>query len=150
MVKRIIQNEQPIHFEDLCKRIAPLYGNQKATSRITGYVENDLRGLRKEVVRKGDFITLSGFDNLQVRVPQEGDSYVRPIEYISDDELELAILSIARNSFGLTAKDLRTETTRELGFKHTGQKISTSLDRVYGVLLRNGKISEIDGKVTLC
>lgn len=37
----IIAQEQPIHFEELCRRIAPAYGRQKVTS----VVRNDVRSI---------------------------------------------------------------------------------------------------------
>jgi very-short-patch-repair endonuclease len=150
LMKKVIEIEQPIHFEDLCQRVAPLFGNQKSTSKVRGSMEYYLRNeLRKDIVRKGDFITLTNFNHLQVRIPGEYDNYVRPIGYISDDELELAVLTIVNDSFGLMPDDLLNVTARELGYKRTGENISASLRRVYKKLLKGGKIREIEGKVAL-
>lgn len=150
LMKKVVEIEQPIHFEDLCQRVAPLFGNQKSTSKVRNSMEYYLRNdLRKDIVRKGDFITLSNFDNLKVRIPGEYDTYVRPIGYISDDELELAVLTIINDSFGLTPDDLLSVTARELGYKRMGENISSSLHRIYEKLLKNGKIKEVDGKVVL-
>lgn len=109
------------------------------------YLANDLR---KDIARKGDFITLVNFNNLQVRVPGKYDAYIRPIHYISDDELGLAMLTIVNNSFGLMPDDLMSVTAREFGFKRTGGNIAVALQRVYKDLLKTGKIKEVDGKVT--
>ncbi len=149
-IKIVIEKEQPIHFEDLCKRVAPLFGNQKATSKVRNkvgyYLNNDLH---TEIVRKGDFITVLGFDDLQVRIPDESDTYIRPIEFISDDEIGLAILTLIENSFGLTPDDLLVETARKFGFKRTGENIGNALRRVYQSLSDSGKIKEIDGKAAI-
>lgn len=150
LIKKVIEIEQPIHFEDLCRRVAPLFGNQKSTSKVRDNVDYYLRmSFSRDVVRKGEFLTLSNFDNLQVRVPGENDTYVRPIEFISDNELGLAMLTIVNNSFGLMPDDLMSITAREFGFKRTGENIAVALRRVYKNLLKSGKIKEIDGKVAL-
>ncbi len=38
-IRQVIKIEQPIHFEELCRRVAPLFGNSKATVRIREEVE---------------------------------------------------------------------------------------------------------------
>ena len=96
----------------------------------------------------GDFVSLVGFNDLKVRVPNS--SYdIRPIEYISEDELSLALTTIAKHSFGITSDDLITETARVYGFKRTGGKISSTLRKTYNQLVDCGKIKEIDGKVSV-
>ena len=72
---------------------------------------------------------------------------VRPIEYISKDELALAMKTIAEKSYGITLDGLITETARAFGFKRTGDKISTTLRIVYENMLERNVVKEIDGKV---
>ena len=96
----------------------------------------------------GDFVTLANFDNLRVRIPEVPYDN-RPIEYISEDELALALTTIASQSFGITPDALITETARVYGFKRTGEKISATLRKVYDQLVADGKVKEIDGKVNV-
>lgn len=56
---------------------------------------------------------------------------------------------IAKNSFGITPDDLFIVTAREFGFKHTGKNIISSLSNAYQQMLKNGKVTEIDGKVNV-
>jgi hypothetical protein len=55
-IEHVTKIEYPVHFELLCKRIAPIYGNQKATSKIRREVEYGLNKMKKRVKRKGDFL----------------------------------------------------------------------------------------------
>jgi very-short-patch-repair endonuclease len=148
-IRKIIEKQQPIHFEALCRILAPIWGNQKATSVIRREVEYYFHWHLKDIVnRKGDFVSLVGFNDLKVRISKDSND-IRPIEYISDEELALALSTIAQHSFGITPNDLITETARVYGFKRTGERISSTLRRVYNNLVENGKIKEIDGKVNV-
>ena len=145
----MIESHQPIHFEALCKILAPLWGNQKATNVIRSTVKSYFCLILKDEIKfKGDYVFLSNFDNLRVRIP-ENPNDVRPIDYIPEDELALALTTIARQSFGITPDNLITETARVYGFKRTGGKISSTLRKVYDQLVANEKIKEIDGKVSV-
>ncbi len=148
IIKKVIEIEQPIHFEELCRRVAPLYGNQKATSKIRNEVQMAFKYHLSDVIKQEkDFITLVDFDNLQVRIPSSTDDYIRPIAYISDDELALAMTTIVEHSFGITPEGLFIETTRVFGFRRTGENIVSSLRRVYNDMLTNGQFKEVDEKV---
>ena len=148
-IKNVIESHQPIHFEALCKILAPLWGNQKATNVIRSTVKSYFCLILKDEIKfKGDYMFLSNFDNLRVRIP-ENPNDVRPIDYIPEDELALALTTIARQSFGITPDNLITETARVYGFKRTGGKISSTLRKVYDQLVANEKIKEIDGTVSV-
>lgn len=148
IISKVIEIEQPIHFEELCRRVAPVFGNQKVTSKIREGVESVFRWhLAETIDRKGDFITMKDFDQLQVRVPNEDDGYVRPIAYISDEELGKAMRRIAKRSYGITPDDLFIATAREFGFKRTGENIVSALRTAYEKMLNIGRVKEIDGKV---
>ena len=149
IIKKVIEIEQPIHFDELCRRVAPLYGNYKATSKIRNEVQMAFKyHLSDAVKQEKGFITLADFDNLQVRIPSSTDDYIRPIANISDDELALAMSTIVEHCFGIAPEDLFVETARVFGFKRTGENIVSSLRRVYNDMLTNCQVKEVDGKVS--
>ena len=145
----IISLEQPIHFEELCRRIAPAYGRQKATSVVRNEVRyifrNHLNGMITE--DKNEFVRIKDFTDIKVRIPNPDDDYLRPITYICDEELALAMKTIAQHSFGITPEDLFIVTAREFGFKRTGDNIIYSLRNVYKQMIKSNEVTEVDGKV---
>ena len=145
----IISLEQPIHFEELCRRIAPAYGRQKATSVVRNEVRcifrNHLNGMITE--DKNEFVRIKDFTEIKVRIPNPDDDYLRPITYICDEELALAMKTIAQHSFGITPEDLFIVTAREFGFKRTGDNIIYSLCNVYKQMIKSNEVTEVDGKV---
>ena len=146
-IKKVVYDYQPIHFDVLCKILAPIWGNQKATNvirkNVRYYINYHMTDTIKEI---GDFITLSDFKNIRVRIPEGADD-IRQIEYICEKELSLALTTIASQSYGITPEDLITETARIYGFRRTGEKISTTLRKIYNQLVVDNIIKEIDGKV---
>ena len=145
----IISLEQPIHIEELCRRIAPAYGRQKATSVVRDEVKHIFRYHLKGMITKdkNEFIRIKDFADIKVRIPNPDDDYLRPIAYICSEELALAMKTIAQHSFGITPDDLFIVTAREFGFKRTGENIIYSLRKVYQQMLKNGEVTEIEGKV---
>lgn len=148
LIKMVIEQEQPIHFEELCRRVAPIFGNKKATSKVRAEVQHLFKWkLAEEIVRKDDFIKLKDYNDIQVRVPNNEDDYIRPIAYICNAELAKAMGTIAKYSYGITPEDLVTTTAREFGFKRTGENIVYTLREVYKDLLKDERVRELDGKV---
>lgn len=147
----IISVEQPIHFEELCRRIAPAYGRQKATSIVRDNVRYIFRNhLQEKIIEdKEGFIRIKDFKDVKVRIPNPDDDYLRPIAYICNEELALAMKTIVQHSFGITPNDLFIVTAREFGFKRTGENIINSLQCVYKQMIENNQFIEVDGKVKI-
>jgi hypothetical protein len=147
----VISLEQPIHFEELCRRVAPLFGRQKATSVVRDEVEGILYLELDElvVIDESNFIRIKDWDDVKVRKPDSDDEYLRPITYICDEEIELAMKTIVSQSFGITPEDLFIVTTREFGYKRTSENIISSLSNVYNKILEKGDFIELEGKVKL-
>lgn len=147
----IITLEQPIHFDVLCRRIAPALNREKVTVYVREEVNNLLSCQLKEMVAiDKEFIRLKDFKDVKVRVPHPSGYFFRPISYICDEELALAMKTIAQHSFGITPNNLFIATAREFGFKRIKQSkdnIIDTLRMVYQQMLKNGVVSEVDGKV---
>ena len=147
----VVLKEQPIYFDELCRRVAPLYGRQKATSVVQNQVRYVLNHRLGDRIAEDwyNFVRTKDLINIKVRVPNPADDYLRPITYICNEELALAMKTIAQHSFGITPDDLFIVTAREFGFKRTGEKIIYSLRKVFQQMLKNGEVTEIDGKVQI-
>lgn len=148
----IIRVEQPIHFDEICKRIYPALGRQKVTSFVRDEVRAKLTSytLGKQIQRdKKRFVRMKDNFELKVRIPDPDDDYIRPINNICDEELALAMKTIVQKSFGITPDDLILITAREFGFKRTGENINRVLNEVYKKILRDNVVEEIDGKISV-
>lgn len=150
IIRKIIEIEQPIHFEELCRRAAPLFGNQKATSKVRTGIERQFRAyFTDDISRNGDFVSLKDFVCTEARAPKGDDDYIRNIAHISEVELGIALSTIAQHSFGITPEDLIIVTARELGYKRNSENITTILRNAYNILLQSECVREVDGKVNV-
>lgn len=141
-INAAVKNEYPLHYELLCKKVAPLFGNEKATVKIRREVNYTLNSLQ-EVIRKGDFLYPAGYTKI---IPKAAAN-TRPVNYISQDEIAEAMLVIVSNSYGIMRDSLFQATSREYGFARSGERIQTSLQQAYEILLKSGRVKELEGKV---
>jgi len=141
-IKATVENEYPLHYELLCKKMAPLFGNEKVTVKVRREVDNALNSLQG-VHRKGDFFYPTGY----TKVIPKAIGNTRPINYISPDELAEAMLVIISNSYGIMRDNLFQATAREYGFSRSGERIQAALQKAYELLQRSGRIKELDGKL---
>ena len=139
-----VNNEFPVHYELLCQRLAPLYGNEKATIKVRREVDYGISRLRGKIVRKGDFLYPVGWKNITVRVPNS-----RKIGHISVEELAEAMNTILQTTVGNTREGLFVETTRVYGWQRMTQGIGASMSAACDLLIQQGRAQELDGKIVL-
>ncbi len=147
-IKHIVEIEYPIHYELLCKRIAPLFGNQKATVKIRNTVDLVLENMSDDVEIVGEFIYPKTYQTIKPKTAC-ADGTVRPINYISDKEIEAAMLMVLTNSFGLNKSGLFQTTSKEFGFNRSGANITSVFDEVFNSLIASGTLSIIEDKICI-
>lgn len=145
-MKHIIEVEYPIHYELLCKRIAPIYGNQKATVKIRNEVDYGLKRIGSEIVRKEDFLYPRIYDKVVAKAPEVG-SVPRLIAHISDEEIGVAMIQVVSESYGITKGCLFQIVAKAFGFSRMGINISNAFARVFDRLVNDGKLSFVEGKI---
>lgn len=149
VIEYVVELECPIHYDLLCKRVATLFGNQKATVKVRNSVDYVLGKNLKDVVhKKGDFCWHKNTKEIQVKIPSPaGES--RAINYISNEELAEAMFVIAQKSFGIPKSDLYVVTARVFGFNRTGGNITQSMEKTCSYLIESGRFKEVDGKIVV-
>lgn len=143
-IKAMVEKEYPVHYDLICRRVAPLYGLEKVSSTVKKEVDLGLQKLGSRIARKGDFF----MPRKDVAIKPVHNN-TRQIQHISTDELAAAMYHVAKVCVGATVDSICAETARAYGFKRKTEKINTSMLDAYQVLKSNGKVKEIDGKVTV-
>ncbi|MDR1895290.1 MAG: DUF4011 domain-containing protein [Prevotellaceae bacterium] len=144
-ITEAVKNEYPLHYELLCKRIAPLYGNEKVTVKIKREVDYALRRLGNNIYRKGDFLFPSKNSKIIVRKPG-----TRNIIHIAIEELAGAMVKILPFLVGASKEALCTVTARAYGFSQMGTNIASAMNSACDLLVEQGRAKIIDGKIVLC
>jgi hypothetical protein len=143
-IMEVVNKEYPVHYELMCQRLAPLFGNEKATVKIRREADYGLNKLGNRVIRKGEFIYPAGYQTIPVRLPNS-----RKIQHISADELAEAMYRILQTCVGTTREALGSETTRVYGFNRAGQNISLAMSEAVDLLIKTGRIEELEGKLRI-
>ena len=144
-VSEAVKNEFPLHYELLCQKVAPLYGNEKVTIKIRREVDHALRKLGSQIYRKDDFLYPSKDSLIIVRMPNE-----RKINHISVEEIAEAMTKILPHLVGANREALCTITTRNYGFNQMGTNIAAAMNTACDLLIKQGRTKIIDGKIVLC
>lgn len=148
LIRYVVRNEAPIHFELLCKRLACIFGRKKATSVVKNWIKSVDNLIEDEVKFKENFYWWREETRVEVRIPKD-DEKPRAINYICVEEVAECMLIIVRNSFGITKENLLLETGRTLGFNRSGKNINIAMEKAYEYLLLHYEVKTIDNKVTV-
>lgn len=143
-IMEIVQKTYPVHYDLICKEMAPLFGNQKATVKIRREVDAVLNQLDGEIILKNDFYYPASYLKIPVYIPN-----TRKINHISIEELAEAMYEIASKCTGATKESLCTETTRAFGFHRMTANIEESMNSGFELLVEQGRFKVIDGKVAI-
>lgn len=135
----IIKYEAPIHIDLLCRKMAPLFGLQKATSTVKkpvlGYIQAQNY---KTLVFQDPFVY--PFPREKEYVTRVSDSFKRNIEEIPPEELEYAMLAVARNTVGISEDTLIEDTAHCMGYVHAKNRLKTQLKDVFDRLIAKGDL----------
>ena len=143
-IMEIVNTEYPVHYEILCQRLAPLFGNEKATVKIRREADFGLSKLTSQIVRKGDFLFPASYERITVKMPN-----YRKIQHISTEELSEAMYKILQTCIGTTKDALCSETTRVYGFNRAGQNISSAMSTAVDELIKSGRVEEFEKKLKI-
>ncbi|MBN1065570.1 DUF4011 domain-containing protein [Clostridium botulinum] len=141
LINYCVDKEYPIHFELLCRKIAPFLGNQKVTVKIKNIVSNVIQNLCRETVEiKDNYCWIKNKSKVVVRIPEEGTDEIRQIQYISKEELAEAMITIIDKSFGINSSDLISITAKVFGFNRVGIKLTKAINNAYKYLIEKNRI----------
>jgi very-short-patch-repair endonuclease len=152
LIRRIVAREGPIHIELLARRLLDAWGVSRRGTRITDAIVEAVRydERRLYLTLRGKFLWPPGFNDAAVRTPNPSvPDTMRDIDYISPEELQAAILLVAKHALSLNIESLINATARLFGFVRTTDKISLRLTTEYQTLLRNGIFNQRDNLVSL-
>jgi very-short-patch-repair endonuclease len=138
----LIQNEGPVHFDYAVERLASAWGAKQVTPQITHAVKEALNNLVREqkVVIKGSFLWPPELKETPIRVPVRGnpESKRRP-EYIAPEEVESAMLLVARYALGIGEDSLIAETAKVFGLCNS-EDVKQTFAEVLERLVRDRKL----------
>ena len=151
-VRRIVDIEGPIHTEEVARRVATVWGLERAGSRIQDATRRALKALERQVALKpaGDFWMSANGREVQPRDRSEAQSStLKKAEYLPPAEVSATAKEVLKENVRVPVNELIVEIARRLGFHRTGQDLHEAILKViesqFGTLLE----SREDGSVML-
>ncbi len=142
-ITEIVNKSFPVHYDLICKDVAPLFGNQKATVKVRREVDLALENMSDTLLRKGDFFFPKNYVNVLVHIPN-----TRKINHISPEEIGEVMVRIVSKCVGTTKDSLCLETARAFGFSRMTANIEESISSAFEQI-SSSKFDVVDGKINL-
>ncbi len=152
LLEELVNAEGPVHFDYAVQRLASLWGLKRTRPKVVQAVREALNMLlqNRKVQVKGSFLWPKELKDVPVRVPVVGvPESKRDPEHIPSEEIEKALIFIAKYALGLSADSLMTETARVFGFNRMGVRIKERINEVYKRLLWERKLVLTNDVVTV-
>jgi hypothetical protein len=132
IVDQIVAIEQPIHEEEVGRRLAAACGLHRAGSRVQQAAQCGLSAARRQgrLMTHGRFWQSAGATEVVPRDRSElsGAEQVRKPAMISPLELAQAARIVLVQNFALDMPELVVETARAIGFARTGSDVSAAIE----------------------
>ena len=148
IVLQIVKIEQPIHVDEIARRVTLLWGQSRTGSRIREAVEKVVRvaAVSHRLEVNEAFCKLPGTRLEFVRRRESvASSTLRQPDMLPPEEIGFAIVSLIRASYGAHRDELCTVVARLLGFKSTSSQLRECLTEEINSLIERGVLVDRDG-----
>lgn len=153
IVERIVGIEGPVHEEEIARRVAALFGKQKAGSRIVERVKVALRHLKSRnsqiVSSDGFWLTKEQQNDMPLRNRSRAPVNLRRANLIPPMEIEAAIRRVLVDNGALAIEEVPRAVALLFGFQRTGQEFRPAVEPVVETMLSGGEMIQTDAEVTL-
>jgi very-short-patch-repair endonuclease len=142
-IVEVVNKRFPIHYDLLCREIAPLYGYKKASFTVQYKVDSELFDLENQIVQRGYFLFPVNYDRI---TPRQNNT--RKIDHVSEEELAEVLMIVLDKCIGATKDSLCTEAARAYNYKRMTDGISIAFEWAFDLLLKENRVEILDGKVS--
>jgi len=142
---RVIETEQPVHRDELCRRLAPALGYDRVDPGLRKEAEVAVACLKLDGLQEENgFLFCEGF---ALTMPRRAGA--RTIDMIAPMELQLALWLVAKHSIGAAREDVIIRAAELLGFERRGTRIQKALEDALDALEAAGRLRIADGRVEI-
>lgn len=144
---KIVQQEGPIHEDEIVNRARDLWGFARAGGRIQDAVAKGVRSLlvTKRCTREEGFLGIpEAAIPIRTREAVSSSSLRKP-EMLPPAEIRAAILAVIDVGHGATQDEIPVAVARLFGFKNTSHQFRSVIESQIGKLLRQGILVEANG-----
>lgn len=142
-IRELAEAEGPIHRDIAFERLRRWWGVGRIGAKIRQNIDTaiELSGARTD----GDFLLAPEKSGVDVRTPANG--FVRKVEQIHIEELELAVRKMLADAGALTSEELSLAVSRLFGWTRRGPVVEGRIKEAIESLVANKHIEESNGKL---
>ncbi len=129
-VLRIVGIEEPVHEDEVCRRLATVWGLERAGSRIQEVGLRALASLKKAGTCDSSDKFWYSNPRKEIRVRDRSETpnvNLRKAEYLPPGEIQMAAADVVRESVRVHVDDLVAATARRFGFLRTGPDLMLAI-----------------------
>jgi len=145
----IIQTEGPIHIELLKKRLIELNHIGRIGDRISSRVEKTINFLVEQDSIYKDNKNFLKLPNHKLSTFRSPLNYKRPIEWVSDEEISLAICYIIEDQVSFIYDELPKAIAKLFGWERSPNTLSQRIDELVKGLLSDKILIQKDNKLLI-
>ena len=148
LIREVVTAEGPITEQLALRRVREAWGLKRAGARIQQVFDQNIRQLCvQETIerRAGDVLAVPGQELDVVRVPGADEATRRSVDEIPAQELELALLRMARDRGSVAVDELTMLVAKMFGWTRRGTEIQNTLDARVEALLAGGGLTRSAG-----
>lgn len=149
-VAKIVEIEGPIHLSELGRRLATVWGKDRAGSRIQDATAAAAKHLvqQQQLDIDEDFVVIRGTTSFGPRSRRHVTStMLRKAETLSHVEVRAALVEAVRNHVGIEVEELMRVVSRVFGFDRLGHDLKGSFEAQVRWLLANEVLRLRDAKL---
>ena len=149
LIVRVVEAEGPINEDLLAERSKEICGVDRAGSNVQSNIGEAIHSAvrRKQIERsrQKNFLWVVNAKLTTFRVP--ANSHKRPLEWINRDEIELAILYLVEDQFGVVKSELGRAVARVFGIERATAGACDHILEIADELSERGQLREDAGRI---
>lgn len=151
-IQEVVQEESPVHFEEVVRRIREEAGLERAGEAIRDAIRQGAQYAADQgkIVWDGDFLWHECVHPVSIRNRADFPSTQKRLELVHTAEIKAVITQVVRDSFGISRQDIGVSAARLLGFERATDGMRERIDGLIDELLRKQVLCEKNGRLQLC
>lgn len=150
-IRKIVEVEAPIHKDMLARRITSIMGYSRVGNKISDTISYAIsRGHNQKTFYKSrNFIYKDSTRPVVVRDRTNLETCERKFDYISDEEIQAALIQTINGAFSISIKDAISEALSLMGFQRSTSKIFQRMEKIITVMVKNNILNNQDGLISI-
>lgn len=150
-VKEVVECESPVHREDVARRILEAAGIKRLGNRIQNAIDQAIETAVRngQICRRSQWLWSPHMTTVGVRSRAKLPANLRRLDKVAPEEIEQAILLVARESYGIERDVLPAAVCEKLGFGRITEEMRNTVLAVLQEAINNGIIKETAGHITV-